>query len=197
MSAAPASVDVEICGMPRQVLFVQGAGEAAHDAWDDKLVRSLEEELGDGYSVRYPRMPNEADPRYSAWKAALLDEFEHLEGGAVLVGHSVGGAILIHVLAEQPPKQALGAISLIAAPFIGEGGWRSDEMKARADFADRLPGGVSVFLYHGSNDETVSPAHLDLYAKVLRQAVVRLLPGRDHQLDNDLREVARDIRSVA
>src|SRR5262249_38996225 len=65
-------------GMPTQVLFIQGAGAAAHDAWDDKLVRSLERELGDGYMVLYPRMPDEADPHYASWKAALLNELEKL-----------------------------------------------------------------------------------------------------------------------
>ncbi|HEX4573309.1 MAG TPA: alpha/beta fold hydrolase, partial [Dongiaceae bacterium] len=109
--------------MPIQVLFVQGAGEAVHDAWDDKLVRSLERELGAGYPVLYPRMPNEADPHYWAWKTALLDAFDELNDGAILIGHSVGGTILIHLLAEHPPKRRLGAISLIAAPFIGDGGW--------------------------------------------------------------------------
>jgi len=108
--------------MPKQVLFVQGAGEAAHDAWDHELVRSLERELGDGYVVLYPRMPDEADPRYSAWKAALLGELDDLEEDAILFGHSIGEAILIHVLAEQGPKPGLGAIFLIAAPFIGDGG---------------------------------------------------------------------------
>jgi hypothetical protein len=56
--------DLEIHVMPKQVLFIQGAGAAVHDAWDDKLVRSLERALGDGYSVLYPRMPDEADPHY-------------------------------------------------------------------------------------------------------------------------------------
>src|SRR6476661_7091204 len=72
----------------RQILFVQGAGEAVHDAWDAKLVRSLERELGRGYSVRYPRMPVEADPHYAVGKAALLSELDKLEDGALLVRHS-------------------------------------------------------------------------------------------------------------
>jgi hypothetical protein len=37
----------------RQILFVQGAGDAVHDTWDDKLVQSLKRELGEGYSVLY------------------------------------------------------------------------------------------------------------------------------------------------
>jgi hypothetical protein len=37
---------------------------------------------------------------------------------------------------------------------------------------------------------------LELYAKLIPRAVVRRLAGRDHQLGNDLSEVARDIRSL-
>ena len=48
--------------MPRQILFIQGAGEGTHDAWDNQLVASLEAELGPDYAVRYPRMPNEGEP---------------------------------------------------------------------------------------------------------------------------------------
>jgi hypothetical protein len=182
--------------MKTQVLFVQGAGEGVHDQWDDKLVESLRRELGDGYSVRYPRMPDEADPRYSAWKAALLRELADLDEGAVLIGHSIGGAILIHVLAEQPFQRKLGAVSLVAAPFIGDGGWPSDEIEARTDLAERLPPDLPIFLYHGTGDETVPFAHAHLYTKALPKAVLRPLAGRDHQLGDDLSEIARDIRSL-
>ncbi len=56
------------------------------------------------YDVRYPRMPNETDPGYPAWKAALADEIALLDDGAILVGHSVGDTILINALAEAPPE---------------------------------------------------------------------------------------------
>jgi hypothetical protein len=38
----------------RQVLFIQGGGESAHDEWDNKLVESLGRELGADYEIRYP-----------------------------------------------------------------------------------------------------------------------------------------------
>jgi len=121
--------------MGKQVLFVQGAGEGVHDCWDSKLVASLERELRESYAVRYPRMPGEDDPNYSAWKAALMGEFDSLEDGAILVGHSVGGTILIHLLAEQPPKPRFGGLFVIAAPFIGEDGWPSDDIDDCKDFS--------------------------------------------------------------
>jgi pimeloyl-ACP methyl ester carboxylesterase len=39
-----------------------------------------------------------------------------LDDGAVVVGHSVGGTILINALAERPPGRKLGAIVLIGVP---------------------------------------------------------------------------------
>jgi predicted alpha/beta hydrolase family esterase len=180
--------------MTRSVLFVQGGGEGVHDQWDDKLVASLERELGEGYTVRYPRMPDEGDPRYGAWKAALFEEFNLLGHGAVVVGHSVGGAVLIHALAERAPRAKLGGIFLVAAPFIGEGGWQSDDVTPITDFSERLPSGVPIFLYHGTHDDTVPTTHVGLYAKAIPRAVVRTLESRDHQFNNDLSCVAHDIR---
>ena len=101
------------------VLFVQGGGNGVHDEWDNEIVDSLERELGPDYTVRYPRMPNEADPTYADWKAALKREFAGLDEGAILIGHSIGGTILIRTIADDPPKQTIGGIFLIAAPFVG------------------------------------------------------------------------------
>jgi predicted alpha/beta hydrolase family esterase len=126
--------------MKRQLLFVQGGGARVHDEWDSKLVESLKRELGPDYEVRYPRMPEEGDPSFAAWKATLQEQFASLNEGAIVVGHSVGGTILIHALAEQPPGLTLGAIFLIAAPFVGEGGWPGDDWQPQPDLFQVLPG---------------------------------------------------------
>jgi predicted alpha/beta hydrolase family esterase len=180
----------------RHVLFVQGGGADVHDRWDDKLAASLERELGEGYAVHYPRMPDEADPRYPAWSAAILRELDELGHDAILVGHSVGAAILIHAVAEHPPGSRLGGLFLVAAPFIGEGGWPSEDIEPRPDLSARLPANLPVFLYHGARDDVVPFAHVRLYAEALPHAVVRALAERDHQLDGDMSEVARDIRAI-
>lgn len=182
--------------MTAQLLFVQGGGEGTHDQWDNKLVESLEGELGAGYSIHYPRMPNEDDPRYTAWKAAIVEECKFLNDGAILVGHSLGGAFLLHVLAEQRFTFRPSALILIAVPFIGADGWPNDDIEARTDLAERLPARLPVFLYHGSEDQIVPFAHARLYAQVFPQAILRAVPHRDHQLNNDLSAVAQDIRSL-
>jgi pimeloyl-ACP methyl ester carboxylesterase len=178
----------------RQVLFIQGGGAGAHDEWDDKLVESLRRELGGGYEVRYPRMPGEGDPSYARWSAAIRREIADLDAGAVVAGHSVGAAILVNALAEQPPGRGLAAIALIAAPFVGPGGWPGDEFELTSDLGARLPLGAQVHVFHGLRDETAPPSHAGLYALAIPQAQVHQLPGRDHQLNNDLSEVAEAIR---
>jgi pimeloyl-ACP methyl ester carboxylesterase len=117
-----------------------------------------------------------------------------LDDGAIVAGHSVGATILLNALAEQPPEKGLGAIVLIAAPFAGEGGWFSDEFELTSDLGAKLPPGARVHVFHGLRDETAPPSHADLYAVAIPQAQVHQLPGRDHQLNNDLSEVAEAIR---
>jgi len=180
----------------RQLLFVQGGGKGTHDEWDHKLVESLRRELGQGYEILYPRMPNEDDPSYGPWEAALERAFGLLHEGAILVGHSVGGTILVSRLAERSLARELGGIFLIAAPFVGTGGWTAGDLELPPDLGARLPEGTPIHLYHGLDDEVAPPSHLELYARAVPQAHVHRLPGRDHQLNNDLREVAAAILSL-
>lgn len=178
----------------RQVLFLQGAGVGVHDGWDHRLCGSLRRALGDGHEVRYPRLPDEADPSFVGWSPAVRRELAALDDGAVVVGHSVGGAVLMGVLAEQPPLPALAAIVLVAAPFVGAGGWPSEEFSLPDDLGARVPPTVRVHVFHGLGDDTVPPAHAALYARAVPRAQLHLLPGRDHQLNDDLTEVAAAIR---
>jgi len=175
----------------RQILFIQGGGAGTHDEWDDKLVASLERELGSEYEVRYPRMPDEDDPNADTWGAAIRREVAVLADRAVVVGHSVGATLLVQALVDLPPRQDLAAIVLISAPFVGAGGWPAEEFELPRDLGARLPQGPEVHVVHGLDDETVPPSHAELYTSVIAQAQLHLLPGRNHQLHDDLSEVAR------
>jgi predicted alpha/beta hydrolase family esterase len=141
-------------------------------------------------------MPSEEDPSFARWKPALEKELGPLPGGAIVVGHSVGATILVKVLAELSFVRPLGAVILIAAPFIGDGGWSADEMQVPADLGARLPEGVPIHFFHGLADKEVPPSHIELYARAVPRARIHRLPGRDHQLNDDLSEVAAAISSL-
>ena len=180
----------------RQVLFIQGGGAGAHDDWDDKLVDSLRRELGDAFEIRYPRMPAEDDPSDAAWGPAIAEATAALEESAVVVGHSVGATLLIKSLVERPPDVTIAAIVLIAAPFVGTGGWPGEEFELPGHLGALLPAKVPVHVFHGLEDDEVPPAHADLFARAIPQAQLHRLPGRDHQLGNDLGDVATLIRTL-
>lgn len=77
---------------------------------------------------------------------------------------SLAGEMKPYTSSTRAPRVGdLGAVALIAAPFIGPGGWQSDEMEASADLAARLPVEVPVFVYHGENDAVVPVAHAKCY----------------------------------
>jgi len=182
--------------MSKQVLFIQGGGAGVHDKWDNKLVESLARELGPAYEISYPRMPDEANPTYAGWKVALEHEIAALDHQPILIGHSVGGTILINMLAENSPGLKLSGVFLIAAPFVGAGGWPSEDIKPSPELGARLPEATPIYLYHGTADDTAPFAHIDLYAKAIPHALIRRLEGRNHQLDRDLAEVAADVRAL-
>lgn len=182
--------------MTTKVLFVQGGGEGAH-AYDAALAKNLGEELGSGYEVIYPKMPNEPDPNYLAWSQCIAASLKTLGNDVVVVGHSIGASVLIKYLVEGAVEHSIAGIHLIAAPFLHEkDGWPWKEAELSPDPAERLPKRVPVFLYHGRDDQDVPFSHLAQYAKTFPKAVVRELNGRNHQLNDDLTEVANDIRSV-
>lgn len=159
------------------------------------MVDHLTRLLSDVGDVRYPRMPGEGDPSYDTWSMTVRHELAALKDGAALVGHSAGGTILMATLAATSAKQAFRSIIVIAAPFIGAGGWSGAGFEFSPDLGARLPTEVPVHLFHGMDDQEVPPSHADLYAKAIPQAHVHRLPGRDHQLNNDLSEIAITITS--
>lgn len=181
--------------MKRQVLFIHGGGQGAYEA-DKELAANLRDELGAAYHVRCPEMPDEESPEYEAWKEKIEQELAALDGEVILVGHSLGALILLKYVSEEEVEKPVAGLFLVATPYVGTGGWEFDEDALREDFAAEIHLRLPVFLYHSHDDEVVPFAHLAQYEAKLPQATIQELEGRGHQFDNDLSEVARDIKSL-
>lgn len=181
--------------MKRQVLFIHGGGQGAYEA-DKELAANLRDELGAAYHVRCPEMPDEESPEYEAWKEKIEQELAALDGEVILVGHSLGALILLKYVSGEEVEKPVAGLFLVATPYVGTGGWEFEEDALREDFAAEIHLRLPVFLYHSHDDEVVPFAHLALYEAKLPQATIQELEGRGHQSDNDLSEVARDIKSL-
>ncbi len=79
------------------ILFIQGGGEGGYEA-DKQLALYLQNALGKTYDINYPKMPDENDPDYHLLKVKFDQELKKIERKVVLVGHSVGGYLLLKYL---------------------------------------------------------------------------------------------------
>ena len=181
--------------MKQQILFIHGAGRGAHEL-DSKLAASLQRAFGDDYQVNNPQMPSEGNPQYALWKAEIARQLKAFDDPLILVGHSLGGSVLLKYLSEETVDKPIAGLFIIAAPYWGAQDWDYDEYKLSEDFASHLPKDLPIFLYQGRDDEVVPFTHLAMYAEKLPQATVRELEGRGHQLNDNLPEVAADILGI-
>src|SRR4051794_9558058 len=106
----------------KQVLFIQGAGEGAHQA-DILLADSLQKELGAEYKVHYPEMPDESNAPYEWWKRTIQAEISAMQEPIILAGHSIGASHLAKVLTEIELDKPVAGIFLLETPFWGGDGW--------------------------------------------------------------------------
>jgi uncharacterized protein len=179
--------------MKAQLLFIQGGGAGAYKE-DRKLAVSLQAALATDYRVLHPKMPKEAAPEYKLWKAEIARQLGKIRGARLLVGHSVGAAMLLKYLSEVEVNGLVAGLFLLAAPFIGaDEQWRDDAVQV--DFR-RFRTFPQTFLYHCRDDEIVPFAHLALYRDKLPRAVVRSFPSGGHQFKNRVPEIAADIKRV-
>lgn len=162
------------------LLFLHGAGGYADDGpLADALGRAL------GTAVDRPRLPGD-DMSYEAWAVPVREHLGMLGPDGLVVGHSLGGSILLRVLAEgvRPGTRA----ALLAVPDWGPDGWDV------ADYAFSGPEPrASLTLHHCRDDEVVPFAHLaQLAARLPSARVVEHAVG-GHQLDGLAGEVARSL----
>ncbi|WP_339271059.1 alpha/beta hydrolase [Paenibacillus sp. FSL W8-0187] len=180
--------------MKKQVLFIHSAGPQGIDQGSCDLIADLKEQLGEVYHVSSPAMP---DPDYALWKAQIANEIEALDEEVLLIGHSLGGSVLLKFLSEEGCRRTVSGLFLIAAPYWGKDDkWQSEDFRLPDSFATMLPRISSLYLYHSRHDPVVPFAHAQHYAKQLPQAVTREYEGDDHYFCEGLPELVDDIKRI-
>ncbi|MGO4788836.1 RBBP9/YdeN family alpha/beta hydrolase [Paenibacillus sp. 2KB_20] len=180
--------------MKKQVLFILSAGPQGIHQGSCALIADLKEQLGEVCHVSSPAMP---DPDYALWKAQIANEINALNGEVLLVGHSLGGSVLLKYLSEEDCQLTISGLFLIAAPYWGnDDEWQSEDFRLPDSFANMLPRISRLYLYHSRQDPVVPFAHAQHYAKQLLQAVTREYEGDDHYFCEGLPELVDDIKRL-
>lgn len=183
--------------MAVDVLFLHSAGPQSGDQGSAPLLRHLRQGLGARFSLHAPTMPLPDSPSYDRWKAGLETHLPPDRSPHLLVGHSLGGSVLLKYLSEQARTAWPAALFLVATPWWGEQGWDASEFTLRDGFAQALPAALQVHLYQARDDEVVSFDHVSRYAAALPRATVHALDGGGHTFPDGLPELAHDMRTAA
>src|SRR5262245_10128601 len=155
------------------VLFVQGAGAMSAPDGSGILANYLSRELGPHFDVDAPEMPDaDSDPNYQRWATAISDHLDSSHEPAVLVGHSLGGSVLLKYLSNSPQPTRIAGIFLVSMPWWGSEGWGYEEYGPTDGFASKLLK-VPIFLYNSRYDREVPYDHQAFYRERIPGAIAR------------------------
>jgi len=141
-------------------------------------------------------MPHPDSPDYEPWKQQLASELKHLDGDVLLIGHSLGGSVLLKYLSENQVHFRIKGLYLCASPFWGMAGWDYEPFTLAPDFAKNLPRIDSVHIYHSKNDVSVSYEHAERYKKELPSSMLHPINGASHAYENGIEQLVYDIKSM-
>ncbi|GIQ71434.1 serine hydrolase family protein [Xylanibacillus composti] len=185
--------------MMKTVVFVHSAGAQGTGEGSSGLMAHISRNLGADFQVRCPAMPDPTSPSCSAWQARLAQELERIGEGTevLLVGHSLGGSVILKHIAEGECRSRIAGVFLIAAPYWGaDEEWQSEDYQLAEDFTDCLPPIPHIYLYHSREDSIVSFAHMQAYHRKLPHAQLRPLPGEEHYFSSGLAQLVDDMKRM-
>lgn len=156
-----------------ELLFLHGA----MDVPDTPVRRRLEQALGAGYVVTAPDL---GPPDPQAWGEQIADSLAALPPDGVIVGHSLGAAMALKVLAERMPGLPAAAFVALACPFWGLPGWDMPVFYLPPDFAAALHGIGRIAFFQDRADEVVDIQHLEAYGRCIPHAALAETPGTGH-----------------
>jgi predicted alpha/beta hydrolase family esterase len=178
----------------KKILFLHSAGHQHDEEGSAMLLKYIKENLSADFQIIAPVMPHPEEPNYESWKNALKEIFKIMDDDMILIGHSLGGSVLLKFLSEERPTQTVRTLHLIAVPFWGLEDWEVDEFRLREDFAERLPSVSAIYIYHSKDDQIVSTQHAEKYAAELRGADYQELNGYGHVFWKGLPALIRDVK---
>lgn len=183
--------------MKKKIFFAHSGGaQGSPGQGSYDLVEWLRRSLQNDFEIFCPVIEDPEAPSYDMWKRMLDSEFSSLDGEIILIGHSLGGSMLLKYLSEEQTELQIAGLFLISTPCWGKGGWSVDEFKLRTNFDAQLPEIPTIHLFHSTDDPIVPFEHLEFYKNSFPDASVYEISGDDHVFANGLPKVVEGIKSL-
>ncbi|WP_233269406.1 alpha/beta hydrolase [Alteribacillus sp. YIM 98480] len=179
----------------KKVLFIHGAGMKGSHQENSELILCLQKAFGKN-NISNPKMPEPGNPKYTRWKEQIEKELMRLDSEVILIGHSLGGSVLLKYLSEETCTPRIAGLFIIAAPYWGKDkNWQSGEFILQENFHLNLPSIPQIIFYHSSNDEVVPLVHQTHYLEKIQYAASRIL-NDGHWFKKGLPELVNDIHRL-
>ncbi len=165
-------------------------------SWRENLANNF----GKDFELFYPKMPNGQDAKYEEWKTWFEKLIPFLHDDVILVGHSLGGLLLIKYLSENEFPKKIRALFTVATPYTGRNMKHSREMGGTFTPGNDLSGVTrqvnKLFMYHSKEDPVVPFADFEMYQTKLSGATARVFENRGHFNMETLPEIVEDIKEL-
>jgi predicted alpha/beta hydrolase family esterase len=138
--------------------------------WKDNLAN----DLGDGYEVLSPRMPNPDNAKFEEWRIWFEKINSLLDDNVILIGHSLGGIFLAKYLSENNSSKKIKALFLISAPHQLEGFTISTSIENISKQVNK------IYIYHSKDDIVVPFENFEFYKKELPNAEQKIFEDKGH-----------------
>ncbi|HET7535352.1 MAG TPA: alpha/beta fold hydrolase [Candidatus Didemnitutus sp.] len=179
--------------MPTEILFVHSAGPQSGVQGSAPFLKHLRRDLGADYAVSAPKMPAPTKPSYQSWKRKIAKLLSHENAPSILVGHSLGGSVLLKYIAEERPDVRARGLFIVSSPYWGS---NNPDFVLAEGFAQSLPKKLKIYFYQSRDDEVINLDHLARYRKAVPRATVRTIASGGHTFKAGLPELVTDIRTL-
>lgn len=198
--------------MKQQVVVIHGGN--AFETYDEYLknlstieisrdgLRSLgwkgniEKDLGQGFEVLTPKMPNAQNARYLEWKIWFEKIILLLDKNIILVGHSLGGIFLVKYLSENNYPKKIKAALLVAAPYNTPTRHPLVDFNITSSLDNFTRQAGMIILYHSKDDLIVPFDNFEYYHKELPNSNLRIFEDRGHFNGEHFPEIVDDIKNL-
>ncbi len=156
---------------------------------------NLQADLGNGYEVITPKMPNKNNAHYLEWQIWLEKIIPLLDPMVTLVGSSLGGIFLVKYLAENKFPKQIDSLHLVAAPFDDEGSdYTLGDFALPSDLTSAAEQAKQVIIYQSTDDPVALPLNATKYQQAFPTAILKMFSDRQHFKQDHFPELVEMLR---
>jgi len=172
---------------------------------EEVLIKSwrhnLQNDIGNGYDVILPSMPNKQNSKYQEWALWFERYLEIMELKVIFVGHSQGAMFLVRYFSENKLScESIKSLHLIAGAYeknLSKGDDGGDFFAEKDAMATLEKRDFPLFLYHSKDDFVVPYAQSEFFHSIVPRGTVRSFTDKNHFLIEHFPELIEDIKDMA